>query len=430
MAPNKMRLFSKTPTLLNLWHRLRGRQRLLQPDTDPVCNILEQPIDIIILIIETMPMPDRLMLAQTCRALRTIVFEIPACLSNQRHVAGGSLQNLMTADEQLDYLFILTRDRIDSWVCDRCVAVHPVDLDSAEIGTKFTRWQTACPKALKGDAYILFDDAWENYLRLEVRHDHVQTALKCIRHWDIIDRDRREFLRVPDPVTNDCWVHPKVVNDPAFPAGSRRLKFVMKATGTCYHESGRDINLSTIPYLRACVHCLYEPVVCLLNLDSTMSGYQPLCEMAMDAWIRNDGTPTFGACSMCATDFAIHFTRRFPRKAVLQIWQDLGGEGSMTDRAWRARQEIPYRIKNQPSKRPSVRHHHEPGSVMRLYEEGQALVYTWNHPEEHTFDLLRLASQRRFHVADPLDERILSEEQHIYKMSIAGNVEGWSIHDI
>lgn len=392
-------------------------------------------------------MSDRLGLAQTCRALRWIILQSPVCLSNQRHVPGDSLQKLMTKHEQLDYLSIMTRDRIDSWVCDRCTAVHRVGLDNTIGKASFARWQTACPAASKDDPEILYLEKWAELNRFEMRHDLVQTALKFIRQWKTIGRERQKYVvdilqkayhgplsfhRSLYPtklyVTHERWMHPKVVSDPAHPVGSGRLKFVVSIISTCFYRSGTDMGPRDIPYVRACVHCLYEPLAWALSLDRTMPDYRPMCEMVRDARSRADNTPIFGACSMCATDFSFHFRRGSPRKAVWQIWQDLGGEGSMTDPAWRALHEIPYRIENQPDKPPSAQHHHEPGSVMRMYEEGRGVAFT-SPPQTETMDLPRLARGRPFYVTDPLDERLLSEEQRIYRLEALGVEIGWSIHD-
>lgn len=483
----------------NLWHRLRGHpppdktvqvhveepkpetgadilRRLLdepveEPKPGPNANILrkllEQPTDIVLIVLDAMPMQDRLMLAQTCRAWRSIILQSPACLFGRQHVEGEPLNKLMTSRERIDYLFIPTRDRVDAWVCSYCEAVHPVRLARFDEGLEW--WHTACDKARRQHCGIVFTSGVMNRATMKVRHEKVQTALRSIRQWNSIGPEHRQYVmdilhsasyftrgvhRSLQPakwVMHTARMHPKVVvNEPdlsSLPTGlSRRLRFVTKTMHFFHYPDydGGEMDPSTVPYLRACAHCLYEPLACLLRLDDAgaMSDYQPMCAMVRDAYSSprvSEGThipiPLFGSCSMCATDFTVSFSQD-KHTFILRVWQDLGGEGSVTDPAWTAMHfKLHKDIKTTYESPYARRHHHEPGSVMRMYEEGQALVYTepphlgfmgGTLVEERT-DLSCLARARPFYVSEPLDDKLLSrEKQNEYSMTQGWDEERWS----
>lgn len=66
---------------------------------------------------------------------------------------------------------------------------------------------------------------------------------------------------------------------------------------------------------------------------------------------------------------------------------------------------------------------------MRVFEKGlwqRGLLSASRLPH---MDMPRLADLRPFHVADPLDEKMLSGEHQIYSLTSEGREIGWSIHD-
>lgn len=90
----------------------------------PESKFLEMPVDGVFLILDNLSLPDKLVLAQTCASFRRIVgsaLHKDASRGLMLHVRPGEpLSKVMTKEEQLQYLFNITHDRMDSWVC------HPV----------------------------------------------------------------------------------------------------------------------------------------------------------------------------------------------------------------------------------------------------------------------------------------------------------------
>jgi hypothetical protein len=85
------------------------------------------PTDILYTILEELSLPDKLTLAQTCRAFQHVIYKVSYHDDSDlrhRHRPGRSMQEFLTVDEQLEYLCQVTRNRPNSWACHVSVAAH------------------------------------------------------------------------------------------------------------------------------------------------------------------------------------------------------------------------------------------------------------------------------------------------------------------
>ncbi|KAI1164059.1 hypothetical protein F5B18DRAFT_616734 [Nemania serpens] len=140
----------------SLWRR---------PREQPNVNIpfLQLPVELVDCIAAFVAPADKVLLTRTCRSMR-------ACLGKHSNPA-----HLSRAD-YFAYLAGIAREQPKQWVCDFCMALHPID--------KYDRPTTeyrpcSCP----------VDDRWASWHRnrlqehrdIEIQHHHVQLALKYTR---------------------------------------------------------------------------------------------------------------------------------------------------------------------------------------------------------------------------------------------------------
>jgi hypothetical protein len=77
------------------------------------------PLEIIFPIIERLEIHEKLVLSQTCTAMRNILYDG----SQQRKC------DLLSDVERLEYLTCLARENMEVWVCKSCIKLHRVCYD-------------------------------------------------------------------------------------------------------------------------------------------------------------------------------------------------------------------------------------------------------------------------------------------------------------
>ncbi|KAI1115921.1 hypothetical protein F5Y14DRAFT_408621 [Nemania sp. NC0429] len=311
--------------------------------------ILQLPVELIDYIATFLAPADKALLSQTCRSMRM-------CLS--KHL---STADLSPADK-FAYLAGIARERPRQWVCDFCMALHPIDRNDKPTAE---RRPCSCP------AHVI----WESWCRtplqtasfsLEIEHHHVQLALKYTR---LQKRRYNSYLRAilepcqkreyntytGGPITHQVRysAYPRIVT--GRDGTPRFLLFSVRE----YVAGGRDIGIQNLGWQRICPH--------LGLFDRGGSGYNDNNLVHSFVWALNpgqDGTAWRNACDRCATDFSVTLCGR---NLYLQVWQDFGPEGSPLDLAWRSQNirgglDL---VNNSSTTGPTL--YHEPGSVHELY---------------------------------------------------------------
>ncbi|KAK9437438.1 F-box domain, cyclin-like protein [Metarhizium brunneum] len=333
----------------------------------PTCQGLENlSPELLLAIAEKLPADSRLVLSQTCSAFHSII------QSSQRTKC-----SIKTFDPStfLDYLAVIARDLPDTWVCDKCMALHAADLQD----TPQSPITKSCPRASlhRANGKSL---CWPH-------HRHVQLALKYTR-LGVRDPERRRHLaELLDPVFAN---HPPDIEDSwvAHVTCSSRGKlvngrFLLKYTWH-YDAASEPIEyLYSGPYGRLviCNH-KYLPGFLMAYIFYRVKppgeeeaakilseGLRVLLEPsdareATRESLRDDqrGTELTESCSSCSTDFSVCVGEDC---FWLSAWYDLGPEGSPFDEAWTShRIQEPYGIVG-----GRLREGYVPGSIRRLYEQ-------------------------------------------------------------
>ncbi|RYO98547.1 hypothetical protein DL764_007054 [Monosporascus ibericus] len=345
------------PTILrSLWKRPGGKQN---QDN----SFLQFPPELICLVGEFLTPAQLALFSQTCRSLRATLGR----RSNAAH---------LSRTEYFEYLAVRARGLPEQWVCERCMALHPiVKLDAPATRHDFS----SCPLALfttSRDGHLYRrsrGDSRLGYSQFRIDHHHVQLALKYTRlqhhkynsylqalmapHHDMRFGPRAAILhRAAIPCKLHYSAYPKVV------AGDDgNLRFLLLSTWR-YHKGREDISLRNIGYQRICPHLeLNDCTVPCLHGDPSHV-LETAVEEALEA--RGDGRERIGACPRCATDFSVQLTSEYLN---LHVWQDFGPEGSPVDLAWKS-QSSAHGLDGVPNWRfagPTL--YHEPGTIRKLY---------------------------------------------------------------
>jgi hypothetical protein len=226
--------------------------------------------------------------------------------------------------------------------------------------------------------------------RYLIKHNHVQTALKYSRNWSSIGKDERHYLKMllmpkhhitmtgntfwERMVTSEFWAEPKIVRDSAAAPLENRFRFLVR-TVRRYSSKDEPINAVTIGTIHVCVHYSWiGEIDCLIRPFPSQD--HPLQCVIARAFNRKKSEEVQGACERCSTDFSLQVKPDMTLgkvTATLRTWHDLGGEGSMTDPAWRVFEDWDrHTYVNRMNMERE--YFHEPGSVRKLYEEAEVAV--------------------------------------------------------
>ncbi|RYP19051.1 hypothetical protein DL765_003547 [Monosporascus sp. GIB2] len=340
---------------------LRGEQKEQnQQNLDP--PLLQLPPELIYLVAEFFTPADIALFSQTCRSLRAIFGRH----SNAAH---------LSRTEYFAYLAGRARELPEQWVCEGCVALHPIvkrdtpasiyHVSSCPLG-----WVTS---SLTGCRYgEIRIDSRLFYGQLRIEHRHVQLALKYTR---LQRRKYNSYLRAlmaPHhnmrygprgrlPLKTHYSAYPKVV------AGDDgNLRFLLLSTWR-YHKGLEDISLRNIDYQRICPHLRLSHWTSRYLCGHPCHVLEEVVEEALEA--RGDGQERTGACPRCATDFSVQLTSEY---LDLHVWQDFGPECSPVDLAWKSQSADRGLdgVRNCSLMGPTL--YHQPGSIRKLYGQGNA----------------------------------------------------------
>ncbi|KFA47457.1 hypothetical protein S40293_02138 [Stachybotrys chartarum IBT 40293] len=309
------------------------------PEPKPSLNILDLPLDILVLIFDRLPTSSHVILKKTCRVFRYTI----------KSPAGYSWL------DQLEVLAALARTRPTRWVCEDCTKMHHVHLDDVplNIRTRGCRRPTGLCRLLTF-AHPTFT----------IEHRHVQMALKYARLQLPNENYALHLKRLTKPARR---LHSFSGNHPAFRPIIAHLaifpKIVQRSDGNLrfllLHEwawklsDKRPLAEQTLGNFKPCPHVWF------------CSADVPWDEWNDEGTMTKHGRTTV-SCFTCLTDFSFHATGE---RAVARVWQDMGGEGSPMNADWQSHNWLPSFMdnENQPhSGEPGISDR-ATGSIRNLY---------------------------------------------------------------
>ncbi|KAI1126098.1 hypothetical protein F5Y10DRAFT_294035 [Nemania abortiva] len=318
-----------------------------QPCEQPSINspFLQVPAELLSYIATFLAPADAVLLSQTCRSMR-------ARLGKHSNTA-----RLSCAD-QFAYLAGIARDLPEKWVCDYCLALHPInkrDKPTAE------RRPCSCP-------LYSFQKSWlrtrlHNHYHIAIEHHHVQLALKYTRlQQRKYDSYLQDLLKPYQERPFSTMSYTSITHQARYSAYPRIVtgsdgnpKFLLFSVWK-YLAGGRDIMFHRLGCQRICPHLKF--------LDYDYDKYNNSLLHTVRWALHKSGMEWRNSCARCATDFSAMLCGR---NLYLQVWQDLGPEGSPLDLAWRSQNIYPGvdGVTNSAEAGPSL--HHKAGSIQKLY---------------------------------------------------------------
>ncbi|ROT36800.1 hypothetical protein SODALDRAFT_334999 [Sodiomyces alkalinus F11] len=356
-----------------------------QGETTAPCPLLELPLDLVALIADHLPAENQLVLAQTCRALRRTVLEINLYMPEHRR--GGDFVGHVLREESARraYLSLLNRDQMNRVLCAKCRTLYPVNYRD----TPHTPINLPCPLTRKYSTpcTVLLSNNFGGPAAPVFKHIHVQTALKYVRNWDILNSVQRDYAErvlgelhstdLEGDLNVRCSVYPKIVEDTAETHPERRINFLVKTVYT-YRMGTRPVTAARLSdAIQTLYHFNWIMSKSLADDDSDPSSlstkdpspllHQLVPEVPPQAFWEDDGDGVTGACSHCPTEYLWKTSfgdHLFQTEATLCIWSYLGNEESMEAGSAAKQCHISHSMCTAAqSPRFSV-----PGSVKRLYE--------------------------------------------------------------
>ncbi|KAI0169508.1 hypothetical protein GGR52DRAFT_592115 [Hypoxylon sp. FL1284] len=324
------------------------------------CYIVDLPVELVLMIAEWLSPASKIVLSQTCRSTR--------------YVFGSGLNtSLLTRYGKLEYLALVGRDDVGSWLCDRCVALHPINYGDVPRQPR----RTWCPKGLRSAAEKASArecyGAWHpEPPEADLDYRHVQLALKYARIGGAVPpsqrapaaryfaalmapyrclghsargephpfqtrTNRRSGLRprLPPRTTlrSDYCAAPRIVlgpHDAAF--GGARPRFVLfsdweltvsraasggggdKTTAAPRFDVEDLGHLDLCAHLALCATCPRDPRLGRAPpwVDNDLRAAARRVLGAYNAGLHDDcaGVEIRGACARCPVDFAVRYERR------------------------------------------------------------------------------------------------------------------------
>ncbi|KAI9147553.1 Prefoldin subunit 6 [Paramyrothecium foliicola] len=318
------------------------------PEPNADSPLLQAPVEIVLLIMQGLPVLNELLLAQTCRALRVIVRELSMKpLLKQLRIRPTLLRRLLGPEEHLEFLSYIVRDWTDRWVCEWCGTIHDVCFDD----TPSRPLATLCPFGTD-KCYAPFSfDIHEGY---RVRHNHVQLALKYARMGSGLSNAEKKYARdltshqfadiyaeqdflCSIPKDNvKIWVQPKIIVEQTA-EGKPRYRLLLRTTSQFTPTGLADI-WRCRSMIEICVPDSCRQPVTWEIVPGCPSTDEPDCLQLLENALKSkDGTRLSGCSSTSPIDFLVDVPASAdPKNKVVTclLWIDMGCECPSMDTAW------------------------------------------------------------------------------------------------
>ena len=315
--------------------------------------LLDLPLDLVYDILDELPLSEKILLSQTCRAMWYTL----------RHKCSSAMRKA-TAHERLDHLAVLGDVLPDRRLCASCRALHLVDHEDLPMASSENS-KTLFLESISGRHCLL-----PCYYSTAFPHGPPATNHTCLRRLEanLYSRDMRSFrtiLRV-----SSMWLERSARLE------TKDGRFVLM-THFVFSAEGEPISFSTISKvpLQICPHLRSGPC----------SSDNPLLEaIRLTCTDGQSGYPQrLHSCDRCPTDYGVSI---HGGEASFQVWQDLGFGESPTDPYWCS--HIP--DKNNGLNR-GTKFDYKHGSCEDLYRQAISLHELW----ERSYTLIRRNARRR-----------------------------------
>lgn len=214
---------------------------LLEEDTPAPSNgtlpLIRMPFDFHFQLLGHLSLADKYILSQACRFTRDLA-----------GLDWRSELNQLTADKRLKFWTDVAYALPDQWVCPNCCRLHRVDFgDTPQSDLP----PSICTAGLFPRAYM--DPDVSQIRRYEIRHCHVQLALKYTRlgrHKEYVERLMKPLRTSWDSLNKGSFVTPVIINE----------RFIIKQWfWICTSERLTREKIATL-FLRLCPHCYILPL--------------------------------------------------------------------------------------------------------------------------------------------------------------------------
>ncbi|KAI0401811.1 hypothetical protein F4802DRAFT_578511 [Xylaria palmicola] len=319
----------------SLWTQLSEKQNVSVP-------FLQLPVQLYDHIATFLAPADIVLLSQTCRSIRVSLF---------KHPSGAHLSRA----DYFAYLAGMAHGLPDQWVCDYCMALHPVNKRDTPTAACSP---CPCPAESRGPPL-------HNPCLLRIDHHHVQLALKYTR---LQLRKHDPYLQaLLEPRLNSrfrTYACSYITHEARYSAYPRiaigsdgNPRFLLFSTWR-YIAGGRDLMLHNLGYQWICPHLEFRGDDYFQHDNDLFRAFR----LALHP--GGAGKEWRNACSRCTTDFSV---MRCGASLYLRVWQDFGPEGSPLDPVWRSQSTRPGLdgVENSEGSGPTL--YHEPGSIAKLY---------------------------------------------------------------
>lgn len=306
---------------------------------------LDLPLDVTYAVIDELPLSSKILLSQTCRALRYQMCE--RCFSALRQ---------STAEQRLETLTDLGSLLPDQYLCAICKALHRIDYDDFPANKD----RGVLKKADRPCSCLEF---WENshclpFYTTAFRHVHLATKYTYMK-------TSHQFYR--ERLLQKYQTSRSGFETSRSASGSLALKFIAEPRiilnryilmTACIFSAGSKPysfeSLSQVP-IRFCPHSRFGRVANPIHYPFGAAVQQAFHSLKGECGAR----PKLFSCDRCPTDISILVKED---EAYIVCWSDLGSGKSSQDPCW---QSHVWSLENSCNKRSSFEYNH--GGVRELY---------------------------------------------------------------
>ena len=294
--PKLTSTFNSLPSALNCF-----ASKLLIKNVKQTSNLSHIPLEILLLIIDHLSLPERILLSQSCKGLWQVL-----------RIQCSDDFKRASIDEQRDCLAVLGDTVSDYRYCEVCHRLHPLNLHDVPSSTDVQYFGFClAPDCITTRHCMIM------YYAIAFRHVQLATKYTRLKHYH---QDYRSLLLqayikfVPNYYSMSLRFQatPNVVDG----------KFLLMTLYTFQSES-----ISTAKLLRAGV------VLCPhLTPRQPDEHYPSLYFSVCEAFERSPvGLSKSSCCRKCPTEY---YVKAEKSKFVFCIWQDLGNGRSVSDPYW------------------------------------------------------------------------------------------------
>lgn len=313
------------------------------------CSLLELPLEIVQIIVGQLPLPQRILLSQTCSDLWHVLHG--DCLSAFREASLA---------ERLDCLAVLGLFLPDHHLCAGCCALHPIAYEDLPIITPLNR----CGQGVHRRFCPLYEAKFNRSLSTArtgsyaTAFRHVQRAIKNHNHEGTQRQYHAALLREFSISLPDFFsLRLDVSAEPLLAKGRFLLKttYVLRGgTQPLSLANALKTPVAICPHLSlGAVHPVgpTEPLPAALRLAFDKAGAPIVLKQDLHS------------CDQCPTDFLVSCK---DERVRVMVWPDLGIGVSIQDLFWRF-----HLLRNKKKGFHGINSDYRPGSIQEMYSSNK-----------------------------------------------------------